>query len=357
MLEVADLTLDYPDFHARYSLDVPAGALCGLIGPSGGGKTTLLHADRRLRAPERGALRFAGRDLLPLAPAERPLSMLFQDHNLFPHLTAAENVGLGIDPRLRLRQEQAREVEAALERVGLAGLGERRPAELSGGQRQRVAIARALVRKRPLMLLDEPFGGLDPGLRREMIALVDRLRRDEGLTVLVSIHTPEDLGGSGRPDGLHRRGQGGRRCAARRNPRARATSGDRPLSRALRAPRGGGEALPRYMDGMKKHLVIAGAVVFLAIIAASIVPMWVMTADVRLSGFALAMIALMVVGCFGVGGGLMFLIFYSARKGYDDAVGSHGWLARSRRRRKRKPGHGGRKCRPDCWQLNRQNGV
>ncbi len=194
MLEVADLALDYPDFHARYTLEVPAGALCGLIGPSGGGKTTLLHAIAGFDLPSGGTLRFAGRDLLPLAPAERPLSMLFQEHNLFPHLTAAQNVGLGVDPRLRLSDTQAREVEAALTRVGLTELGKRRPAELSGGQRQRVAIARALVRKRPLMLLDEPFGGLDPGLRREMIALVDRLRRDERLTVLVSIHTPEDIG-------------------------------------------------------------------------------------------------------------------------------------------------------------------
>ncbi len=194
MLEVADLRLEYPDFQARYTLDVPAGALCGLIGPSGGGKTTLLHAIAGFERPTGGTLRFAGRDLLPLKPAERPLSMLFQEHNLFPHLTAAQNVGLGVDPRLRLSNAQQREVEAALGRVGLDGLGGRRPAELSGGQRQRVAIARALVRKRPLMLLDEPFGGLDPGLRQEMIALVDRIRRDEGLTVLVSIHTPEDLG-------------------------------------------------------------------------------------------------------------------------------------------------------------------
>ena len=77
---------------------------------------------------------------------------------------------------------------------GLPGLGGRRPSELSGGQRQRVAIARALVRKRPLMLLDEPFGGLDPGLRQEMIALVDELRRERGADGAVSIHTPEDLG-------------------------------------------------------------------------------------------------------------------------------------------------------------------
>ncbi len=194
MLEVDNLTLDYPDFHARYTLTVPSGALCALIGPSGGGKTTLLHAIAGFETPSSGTLRFNGQDLLGLSPAERPLSILFQEHNLFPHLDAAANVGLGINPRLRLDSAQRMEVAEALDRVALPGLGGRRPAELSGGQRQRVAIARALVRKRPLMLLDEPFGGLDPGLRREMVALVDALRRDERLTVLVSIHTPEDLG-------------------------------------------------------------------------------------------------------------------------------------------------------------------
>ncbi len=195
MLEAVELTLDYPDFHAEYTLSVPAGALCGLIGPSGGGKTTLLHAIAGFEKPSRGALRFGGRDLKPLAPSERPLSILFQEHNLFPHLSAARNVGLGVDPRLRLDAAGRAAVERALARVGLAGFEDRRPAELSGGQRQRVALARALVRKRPLMLLDEPFGGLDPGLRLEMLALVDAVRREEGLTVLLSIHTPEDLAG------------------------------------------------------------------------------------------------------------------------------------------------------------------
>lgn len=193
MLEVVDLTLEYPDFFACYTLRVPTGALCGLIGPSGGGKTTLLHAIAGFALPARGELRFAGRDLAPLKPAERPISMLFQEHNLFPHLTAAQNVGLGIDASLHLAAPQWKTVSEALARVGLSGLDSRRPAELSGGQRQRVAIARALVRERPLMLLDEPFGGLDPGLRKDMIALVDTLRRDEGLTVLISIHTPQDL--------------------------------------------------------------------------------------------------------------------------------------------------------------------
>ncbi|MDJ1159639.1 thiamine ABC transporter ATP-binding protein [Chelatococcus sp. SYSU_G07232] len=192
MLEIADLAIDYPEFSAHYDLLVPKGALCALIGPSGGGKTTLLHAVAGFGRPPRGTLRFEGVDLTRLKPAERPLSILFQEHNLFPHLTAAQNVGLGLDPGLRLAAAQRAAVDAALARVGLAGLAERLPAQLSGGQRQRVALARALVRNRPLILLDEPFGGLDPGLRLEMIGLVDQLRRERRLTVLMSIHTPED---------------------------------------------------------------------------------------------------------------------------------------------------------------------
>jgi thiamine transport system ATP-binding protein len=194
LLEATELTLRYPDFSACYTLAVPEGALCGLIGPSGGGKTTLLHAIAGFERPTGGALRFRGRSVLDLPPAERPLSILFQDHNLFPHLNAEQNVGLGIDPRLRLDWAQKSAVAKALDRVGLPELARRLPSEMSGGQRQRVALARAVVRRRPLMLLDEPFGGLDPGLRREMAALVDALRREQGLTVLVSIHTPEDLG-------------------------------------------------------------------------------------------------------------------------------------------------------------------
>ena len=119
--------------------------------------------------------------------------MVFQDHNLFPHLTAAENVGLGVKPSLRLDAAERGRVTAALAAVDLAELSGRRPGEMSGGQRQRVALARALATQKPLLLLDEPFGGLDPGLRRSMIALVDRLRRERGFTVVLTIHTPDDV--------------------------------------------------------------------------------------------------------------------------------------------------------------------
>ncbi|WP_332694377.1 thiamine ABC transporter ATP-binding protein [Bosea sp. (in: a-proteobacteria)] len=192
MLEIEGLALSYPDFAASYDLVLPEGALCAVIGPSGGGKTTLLHAIAGFERPSAGLLRFAGLDLLPLAPAARPVSILFQDHNLFPHLTAAENVALGLKPSLKLDAAERERVTAALAEVNLAEFAARRPAELSGGQRQRVAIARALLRGKPLMLLDEPFGALDPGLRREMIERVDALRRAHGLTVLMTLHTPEE---------------------------------------------------------------------------------------------------------------------------------------------------------------------
>jgi thiamine transport system ATP-binding protein len=195
MLRVEACRVEYPDFTGRYSLAVAAGSLCAVVGPSGGGKTTLLHLIAGFEAPVGGALTFDGQDLMPLKPAARPIAMVFQDHNLFPHLTARDNVGLGLRPSLRLDGAEREKVAEALAAVDLADLAERRPGEMSGGQRQRVAIARALVTRKPLLLLDEPFAALDPGLRRSMIALVDALRRSRGITVVATIHTPEDIAG------------------------------------------------------------------------------------------------------------------------------------------------------------------
>jgi len=193
MLVIENCRLTWPDFEADYSLTVQVGTLCAIIGPSGGGKTTLLHMIAGFEHPQGGRLTLDGRDLLPLSPSERPIAIVFQDHNLFPHLTAIQNVALGLRPSLRLTKEEHTAVADALESVGLESLDERRPGEMSGGQRQRVAIARALVSRRPLILLDEPFSSLDPGLRRSMVLLVDRLRRERHVTIVMTIHTPEDV--------------------------------------------------------------------------------------------------------------------------------------------------------------------
>jgi thiamine transport system ATP-binding protein len=184
------------DWVGCYDLAVPRGRLVALVGPSGGGKSTLLHAIAGFERPVSGTLSFDGRDLLPLKPAERPVAIVFQDHNLLPHLSAAENAGLALSPALRLRPDDRHRIAQTLARVGLAGFEDRRPAELSGGQRQRVALARALLTTRPLLLLDEPLAGLDPTLRRDMVGLIDDLRCEKDLTVLMTTHTPEDVAGT-----------------------------------------------------------------------------------------------------------------------------------------------------------------
>ena len=192
MLELEDLRAGHGDFRLAADWRLPAGRIAAVIGPSGGGKSTLLDAIAGFLAPEAGRVLWHGRDLAPLGPGERPVAMLFQDNNLFPHLTAGENVALALTPKRRLTAAQRAEVETALARVGLDGLGARRPAELSGGQQGRVALARVLLQRKPLLLLDEPFAALGPAQRGEMLDLVAALARETGATVLMVSHAPED---------------------------------------------------------------------------------------------------------------------------------------------------------------------
>jgi thiamine transport system ATP-binding protein len=118
------------------------------------------------------------------------MTILFQDHNLFAHLSVADNLGLGLSPRLRLNAAQRDQIQSVLGRVGLAGLGMRKPGDLSGGQQSRVALARALLRARPLLLLDEPFSALGPAMRHEMLDLTAELAAEA--TVLMVTHDPSD---------------------------------------------------------------------------------------------------------------------------------------------------------------------
>lgn len=198
MLQLDRLTLTQDDFRLTADWSASPGQRIAIIGPSGAGKSTLLAAIAGFFAPTGGAVRWNGHDLAAVPPGQRPVTILFQDQNLFPHLTVAQNLGLGLRPDLRLSPEHRALVDHALSRVGLEGLGSRRPAQLSGGQASRAALARALLRARPILLLDEPFAALGPAMRAEMLSLVREVATETGALVLMVTHDPEDaraLGG------------------------------------------------------------------------------------------------------------------------------------------------------------------
>ncbi|MEH6835967.1 MULTISPECIES: ATP-binding cassette domain-containing protein [Falsihalocynthiibacter] len=192
MLRFDNVTLMQGNFVLKADFEIENGDHVAVIGPSGAGKSTLISAVAGFLAPTTGKIFWQGQDLASLGPGARPMSILFQDNNLFPHLTVAQNVGLGLRPDLRLSKEEGARVVEALEQVGLEAKAESKPAELSGGQMARVAIARMVLRARPLMLLDEPFSALGPALKREMLQLVSDVANDTGATLLMITHDPED---------------------------------------------------------------------------------------------------------------------------------------------------------------------
>ena len=154
MLTLENLRITIDDFTLSANWSVAAGTKLAIIGPSGAGKSTLLMAIAGFVPLGAGRIIWAGQDIAALAPGDRPLSILFQDQNLFPHLTVTQNLGLGLSSRLALTQDQHDQITTALARVGLSGMGARKPGALSGGQQGRVALARALLRARPILLLE-----------------------------------------------------------------------------------------------------------------------------------------------------------------------------------------------------------
>jgi thiamine transport system ATP-binding protein len=174
----------------RFSFDIAmsGGAITAVTGPSGSGKSTLLNLIAGFEIPESGRVLIAGEDVTRAHPSQRPISLVFQDNNLFAHLDIVTNIGLGVDPSLRLSRDDRMRISQALERVGLAGFETRKPGTLSGGERQRAAFARVLVRNRPVLLMDEPFAALDPDLRSSMASLLLDLHRETGNTVVIVSH-------------------------------------------------------------------------------------------------------------------------------------------------------------------------
>jgi putative spermidine/putrescine transport system ATP-binding protein len=174
------------------SLEVAPGELVVCIGPSGCGKTTLLKLIAGFLRPERGTVRLAGGDVTNASVRSRELGIVFQAYALFPHMTVSENVAYplrvrGVDPA-----ERRRRAGEMLELVGLAGLGDRLPAELSGGQQQRVALARALAFKPRALLLDEPLSALDAATRIAMRDEVRRIQRSQSIATLLITHDQDE---------------------------------------------------------------------------------------------------------------------------------------------------------------------
>lgn len=186
-----ELRLGTHDF--RFDCELPQARIIAITGPSGSGKSTFLNLLAGFETPDRGRIMLAGQEVTKLHPSARPVSLVFQDNNLFAHLDLFTNVGLGISPSLRLSADDRQRISEALARVGLAGFDRRMPGTLSGGERQRAAFARALVRDRPILLLDEPFAALDPGLRSGMAELLSTLHRETGNTVLIVSHDPAEV--------------------------------------------------------------------------------------------------------------------------------------------------------------------
>lgn len=192
MLALDDLHLRQGAFSLHAHWQLPEGRKVAVMGPSGAGKSTLMNALAGFLPVDAGRVLWRGQDVTRLAPGRRPIAMLFQDGNLFPHLTAWQNVALGLRPSMRLSTDEQTRVVASLERVGLGGLADRKPAALSGGQQSRVALARLLVQRRPLLLLDEPFAALGPALKSDMLDLVAALAADMQATLLMVTHDPAD---------------------------------------------------------------------------------------------------------------------------------------------------------------------
>lgn len=192
MLQLDKVLVQSGGFVLSADLTVATGRKVAVIGPSGSGKSTLLGGIAGFLPLRSGRICWHQSDITELAPGARPVAMLFQDGNLFPHLSITQNVGLGIRPDLKLSQAENGTVRAALARVGLDGLGDRKPAELSGGQQSRAALARVLAQARPLVLLDEPFAALGPALKSEMLDLVRDLVDERSATLLMVSHDPAD---------------------------------------------------------------------------------------------------------------------------------------------------------------------
>jgi len=163
-----------------------------VVGPSGAGKSTFLNLISGFASISSGSIIWNGKEISNLPPAKRNVSILFQDNNLFPHLSVWRNLALAVTHWPKISRNNEEKLKAVMSEVGILGLENRKPSQLSGGQQSRVALARVLLQKNKILLLDEPFSALGPSLKDQMLELIKKIAKNKKLLVLMVTHDPAD---------------------------------------------------------------------------------------------------------------------------------------------------------------------
>ena len=163
-----------------------------VVGPSGAGKSTFLNLISGFASISSGSIVWNGQEISNLPPAKRSVSILFQDNNLFPHLSVWRNLALAVTHWPKISRDNEEKLKAVMSEVGILGLENRKPSQLSGGQQSRVALARVLLQKNKILLLDEPFSALGPSLKDQMLELIKKIAKNKKLLVLMVTHEPAD---------------------------------------------------------------------------------------------------------------------------------------------------------------------
>ncbi|XKM14500.1 thiamine ABC transporter ATP-binding protein ThiQ [Orbaceae bacterium ac157xtp] len=193
MIKLENVTYQYNSQQFKFNCEVQKGEWVTVLGPSGAGKSTLLSLIAGFINPKSGHIFLNGIDETNTRPAQRPISMLFQDNNLFMHLTVEQNLALGLSSTMKLKQVQKQKLIEVAQSIDLFSELKKYPDQLSGGQKQRVALGRCLLQHKPIFLLDEPFSSLDPKLKNEMFKLLNEIYHKYNLTIIMVTHQLEDI--------------------------------------------------------------------------------------------------------------------------------------------------------------------
>lgn len=193
MLDVNQLTCSLEQHHFQWTFQLAEQSFLAVTGGSGVGKSSLLNALLGFLPHQSGSIQWRGQELSSLSVSERPFGVLFQKDNLFEHLSVEKNLALGLMPSGRLNEAQREALVKAADRFQIATLLSKRAGELSGGQQQRVALSRVFLQNKPVLLLDEPFSSLDPGLRRDGLNWVCELQREQKSTVVMVTHHLDEI--------------------------------------------------------------------------------------------------------------------------------------------------------------------